>query len=114
MIILGLGGLLNGAAAALLRDGKLEAAIEESKITRAPRPGEIPSASIQECLRLGGITREQVHYVSLARPFTRGPESQLHLSLRNQFPNAEIAVIEHHLAHAASAYFASPFESATV
>ena len=48
------------------------------------------------------------------RPFARGPEAELHLALRDQFPNAEVVVVEHHLAHAASAFFASPFEEATV
>ena len=36
------------------------------------------------------------------------------MPLRDQFPKAEIVVVEHHLAHAASAFFASPFEEATV
>jgi carbamoyltransferase len=114
MIILGLGGLLGGAATALLKDGELAAAIEESKLTRSFRPGAIPSASIQECLRLADVRREQVDCIALVRPFARGPESQLYLMLRHQFPNAEIVALEHHLAHAASAFFASPFDEATV
>jgi carbamoyltransferase len=36
------------------------------------------------------------------------------LALRDLFTNAEIVVVEHHLAHAASAFFASPFDEATV
>ena len=60
------------------------------------------------------VRKEQVNVVAVARPFTRGPESHLHLTLRNEFPNAEIAVFEHQRAHAASAYFASPFDEATV
>ena len=38
----------------------------------------------------------------------------VHLTVARQFPKAEIAVVEHHQAHAASAFFASPFEEATV
>ena len=34
MIILGIGGLLNDAASAILVDGQLAAAVEESKIVR--------------------------------------------------------------------------------
>ncbi|MEQ1948204.1 MAG: carbamoyltransferase C-terminal domain-containing protein [Bryobacteraceae bacterium] len=114
MIILGLGGLLGDAASALLKDGKLQAAAEESKIFRAVRPGNIPQGSVDECLRIAHVRKEQVDVVAVARPFTRGPESQLHLALRTEFPNAEIAVFEHHRSHAASAFFASPFEEATV
>lgn len=114
MIILGLGGLLGDAASVLLKDGKPQAAAEETKIARTVRPGSIPEASINECLRMAHVRKEQVNVVAVARPFTRGPESHLHLTLRNEFPNAEIAVFEHQRAHAASAYFASPFDDATV
>jgi carbamoyltransferase len=114
MVILGLGGLLQDAAAAVLKNGELQAAVEESKLRRGLRPGHIPDASIDECLRLAGATRAQVDSVAIVRPFAMGPESEVHLSLRGQFPNAEMVVVEHHLAHAASAFYASPFEQATV
>ena len=114
MVILGLGGLLSDAACALLKDGVIEAAVEESKLLRGVRPGELPQASIDECLRLARLSREQVDAVAVVRPFARGPEAHLHLTLRGQFPHAEIAVLEHHLGHAASAFYPSPFESATV
>src|SRR5208282_4062752 len=65
------------------------------------------------CLRLSGATRDQVDSVAVARPVAGGPET-LHLALRDQFPHAEVVVVEHHMAHAASAFFASPFEQATV
>src|SRR5581483_6071238 len=35
-------------------------------------------------------------------------------SLRSQFPHAQIVMVEHHAAHAASAYYPSPFDEATV
>ena len=57
---------------------------------------------------------DQVDCVAIVRPFARGPESEFHLALRSQFPQAEIVVVEHHLAHAASAFYASPFDHATV
>ncbi len=114
MVILGLGGLLGDAACAVLKDSELTAAVEEAKITRGFRPGHIPQACIEECLRLAGATRADVRCVAVVRPFARGPESKFHLAIRNQFPNAEIVVVEHHQAHAASAFFASPFEDATV
>lgn len=118
MIILGLGGLLGDTACAVLKNGELVAAVEEAKITRGVRSGAAPEeaaqASIAECLRLAGATRADVECVGLVRPFTREPEAEFHVALRTLFPKAEIAVVEHHLAHAASAYYASPFEEATV
>src|SRR5579885_736772 len=114
MVILGLGGLLSDAACAVLKDGELRAAVEEAKLTRGFTAGAIPQASIDECLRLAGARREEVDCVAVARPFARGPESMFHLALRDQFPKSEILVVEHHQAHAASAFFASPFEEATV
>jgi carbamoyltransferase len=114
MIIIGLGGLLGDAACALLKDGELISAVEETKMTRGQRPGGLPTAAIEECLRIAGATRDQVDCVAIVRPFAPGPEAELHLTLRDQFPHAEVLVVEHHQAHAASAFFASPFEKATV
>src|SRR5690242_14424794 len=111
MKILGIGGIGGDAASAILDDGVLTAAIEESKISRQKHAG-LPQASIAASLKLSKITPEQIDYVALVRP--RSSDSRLHLTLRDQFPNSRIALVEHHTAHAASAFFASPFEEATV
>jgi len=111
MIILGIGGTQGDAAAALLKDGELAAAVEESKLVRRPHSGDIPHKAIATCLDLGGVTPDQVDAVAIVRPL---PESEFHLTLRAQFPNSRIVVLEHHLAHAASAYLPSPFDEATV
>ena len=113
-MILGMGGLLGDAACAVLKNGELKAAAEETKLNRGYRPGGMPRASIDACLQLAGGSREDVECVAVVRPFAGGPESAFHLALRDEFPKAEIVVVEHHQAHAASAFFASPFEQATV
>ena len=46
MTILGIGGLLSDAACAVLKDGELKAAVEETKVPRGFRPGEMPQTSI--------------------------------------------------------------------
>jgi carbamoyltransferase len=112
MIILGIGGILNEASAAVLKDGVLAGAIEERKLARSVRSGELPGEAIAMCLGLAGATEEQVDYVAIVRPF--GPEAALHLRLRARFPNSRIVLVDHHTAHAASAFYASPFEEATV
>jgi carbamoyltransferase len=114
MIILGIGGILGDASGAVLKDGELVAAIEESKLVRgahAGSRGELPEHAIATCLSLAGARPEQVDAVAVVRPI---PESDFHLKLRARFPQSRIVVLEHHLAHAASAYYASPFEEATV
>jgi carbamoyltransferase len=115
MIILGIGGLLGDAAAAVLKDGELAAAVEESKLVRRRTHwgglDEMPEHAISTCLELSGAKPEQVDAVAVARPL---PQSEFHLKLRAHFPNSRIIVVEHHLAHAASAYHCSPFDEATV
>ncbi len=115
MIILGIGGLLSDAAAAVLKDGELVAAVEESKLVRRRTHwgnlDEMPEHAIATCLELAGAKPEQVDAVAVVRPI---PQSDFHLKLRARFPNSRIIVVEHHLAHAASAYYCSPYDSATV
>jgi carbamoyltransferase len=111
MNILGIGGVLGDAAAVLIKDGQVAAAIEESKLTRKTQSGRLPDASIAACLRIGRITAEDVDYVALARPLPPGSSIPLALQM---FSNARVVSIDHHAAHAASAYLASPFTEATV
>jgi carbamoyltransferase len=111
MNILGITSSPVDAATALLKGGRLASAIEEAKISRRRRTRPLPEESMAECLRLGGISAEEVDVVALVRPF---PETDLPLQLRSRFPRARIVLVEHHTAHAASAFFASPFTEATV
>src|SRR5216684_7252421 len=114
MIILGLGGLLNDPACAVLKDGALSAAVEQKKVSRRHEPGELPQDAIDVALHLSGVTSKQVDCIALVRPFAAGPESTLHLALRARFPNSQLVLVEHHTAHAASTYYASPFTDAAV
>ena len=116
MIILGIGGILNDAASAILVDGQLVAAVEESKLVRRGRiqGGQLPEESIAMCMELAGARPDQVDCVAVVRPIPAAQESGLHLNLRARFPRSRMALIDHHRAHAASAFYASPFEEATV
>lgn len=114
MIILGIGGILGDAACAVLKDGELVAAVEEAKLSRngaLTRGGELPAQAIATCLELAGARPDQVDAVAIVRPI---PDHEIHLRLRAQFPNSRILIVEHHQAHAASAYYPSPFDEATV
>jgi len=109
--ILGIGGVLGDAAAALIKDGHIAAAVEESKLTRRPQSGRLPDHAIATCLAIGKIRPTDVHYVAIARPFPGG--SALPISLR-EFSKARLVTIDHHEAHAAAAYLPSPFDHASV
>lgn len=115
MIILGIGGLLGDAASAVIKDGRLVAAIEESKLVRRRTPrGELdvlPEHSIDACLSLAGAAPDAVDAVAVARPV---PGGEFASRLRARFPHSRIVFVDHHSAHAASAYYLSPFDEATV
>jgi carbamoyltransferase len=111
MNILGIASAAADAASALLKNGRVAAAIEEAKISRNRRARALPEESMAECLRIGGIGQDDIDVVALVRPF---PDADLPLQLRVRFPKARIVLLEHHTAHAASAFYASPFSEATV
>jgi carbamoyltransferase len=114
MTILGIGGILGEAAAAILKDGELVGAVEQKKIARFGVPGALPLEAIAACLRMARVEPDAVDCVAVVRPLALGPDTPLHLALRAQFPNSRIVLVDHHTAHAASAFYASPFEEATV
>ncbi len=115
MTILGIGGILGDAAAAVLKDGQLVGAVEQRKLARVQRPGRLPEQAIAACLEMAGVKPAAVDCVAIARPITLGPDSNvLHIEVRDRFPNSRTVLVDHHTAHAASAYYPSGCEQATV
>ncbi len=114
MLLLGIGGWLHDGAAAIMRDGRILAAIEEEKVSREAHRGGLPSRAIGACLKQAGAESSEIDCVALVRPLGPGADNSFHLHLKTLFPNARIVVMDHHDAHAASAYFASPFNEARV
>ncbi len=144
MHILGISCYFHDAAAALLRDGELIAAAEEERFTRKKHDYEFPQRAIDFCLRTGGIRSADLDYVVFfEKPFIKFerlilssmqtfPRShrvfreamvtwlgdklwikQL-IQRRLGVPPSKIFFSEHHLSHAASAFFCSPFEEAAI
>ncbi|MFN7924025.1 MAG: carbamoyltransferase C-terminal domain-containing protein [Bryobacteraceae bacterium] len=109
MIIVGIGG----GAAALIKDGTLAAAVEQVKVTRTSSR-DLPLDALDACLRIAKVDAAAVNGAVLVRPFRSPADGGVHVRLRGLLPGAEVAVLDHHTAHAASAYYASPFENATV
>ena len=113
-ILIGLGGLLSDPACCVIKHGTLASAVEQNKLRRQDRPGAFPDEAFAVALEVAGVTAEQIDCVALARPFAIGTESDAQLELRARFPHSEIVVVDHHEAHAASAYYPSGFPNASV
>ena len=108
---------LSDAACAVLKDGDLEAAVEETKLVRRWPRGRAASRSVHCGVPAtgGGATAMRWNaWRWCGRSPRRRKVADAPDPARPVSPEREIAVVEHHLAHAASAFFASPFESATV
>ncbi len=144
MDILGISCYFHDAAAALVHDGRLIAAAEEERFTRKKHDYEFPQHAIDFCLRLGGIKAADLDYVVFfEKPFVKFERLLLsamqtfprshrvfreamitwlgdklwikHLiQKRLGVPSSRILFSEHHLSHAASAFFCSPFEDAAI
>ncbi|MBI5641810.1 MAG: carbamoyltransferase, partial [Nitrospirae bacterium] len=132
------------SAACLVIDGKIVAAAQEERFTRKKHDSSFPAQAIGYCLREAGVTYHDLDYAAfyekpfikferlvetylaeapsgvrsfiLSMPVWLKKKLRIPDELRKQLPGFEgrILFIEHHEAHAASAFFASPFESAAI
>lgn len=104
-MIAGIGGGVRSGAAALAVDGRLVAACSQERATRVRGAGVGASGLPDEALdlllqRLGRTRREIGRYVCAADD---GPP-----------PPADASPLDHHRAHASTAYLTSPFDAAAV
>ena len=144
MHILGISCYYHDSAAALLRDGDLVAAAEEERFTRQKHDFGFPHHAIDFCLRQAEITGQDLDYVvfyekpllkferilmSCLSTFPRSwgvfRESMIawfneKLWIKSQIldklglPPEKLLFVEHHLSHAASAFFCSPYDEAAI
>ena len=139
MMILGLNAFHGDASAAVLSDGSLVAAVEEERLNRIKHWAGLPVLAAKACLQ-----DEQPAHIAISRdPKVHLADKLLRVALRpNQWLSLtsratngvhiarvgevlaaagiiaqntrQIHFVEHHRAHLASAFFASPFEQAAV
>ncbi len=123
------------SAAALVVDGTLVAAVAEERISRKKHTGDFPRGAIASCLAQAGLTLANVDelahgfdYAPFRSIFGVNPVSrELYRSVFSRkallalvardlpgFPPERVHHVEHHLAHAASAYFTSGWEECLV
>ncbi|HEU5356621.1 MAG TPA: carbamoyltransferase C-terminal domain-containing protein [Actinocrinis sp.] len=109
-------------SAALIRDGEIVSLIEQERVSRRKRAvGESPRRAMLACLADEGITLEDVSCVAVGWDLPRyfaldGRDFPMdvfreRLGVPGDFP---IRFYNHHLAHAASAFWTSGWDSATV
>jgi carbamoyltransferase len=144
MYILGVSCYYHDAAAALLRDGELVAAAEEERFTRKKHDFGFPTNAINFCLAHAGITAHDLDYVvfyekpllkferilmtalaTFPKSWGSFRESMItwfneKLWIKGQILGRlpihadRLLFVEHHLSHAASTFFASPYEEAAI
>jgi carbamoyltransferase len=74
LYILGINAYHGDAAAALIRDGQLIAAVEEERFNRCKHCAGFPTESVKYCLSVAGISIEEVEHVGISRD----PSANLH------------------------------------
>jgi carbamoyltransferase len=144
MNILGVSCYYHDAAAALLVDGELVAAAEEERFTRKKHDSSYPKRSIEFCLEFAKIKSQDLDYVvfyekplvkferilqttlgtfpkswgvfreSMVTWFDEKLWIKSKLQTELGVSTNKILFVEHHLTHAASAMFCSPYEEAAV
>jgi len=144
MYILGISCFYHDAAAALIKDGILIAAAEEERFTRVKHDFDFPENAINFCLDYEGIKGKDLDYVVFyEKPFHKF-ERILMTTLQNfpkswkvfreamitwlgdklwvksiikdkiEVEDNKILFGEHHLSHAASSFYPSPFDEAAI
>lgn len=140
---LGISAYYHDSSAALLRDGRIVAAAQEERFTRIKGDASFPHHAVSYCLDQAGVNIEQIDHIVFYEnhmvKFDRLMETYLRTApwslrsflkampvwlTRNIWMEKEICrelgverridFCDHHLSHAASAFFPSPFNDAAI
>lgn len=74
LYILGINAYHGDAAAAIIKDGQIVAAVEEERFNRVKHCAGFPAESIRYCLKIAGITIDKVDHIGISRD----PSAHLH------------------------------------
>lgn len=143
MYVLGISSFYHDSSSALLKDGVLVCAVEEERFTRIKHDNEFPINAIEFCLSEAKITIEDINCVAYYEkpllkferildnfvntypfslyPFMKGiPEwvsqkIKVEKIIREKLNyQGKLFFVPHHLSHAASTYYPSPFSEAAI
>jgi carbamoyltransferase len=124
--VLGVNGGPHDGSAALLRDGELVSMIEQERLSRNRHAfGESPRDAIAACLDEAGIELRQLREIAIGWDVPKLAETEgvnfdhdeferWLLGAPRREPRPPIRFVAHHLAHAASAFYTSGFDSAAI
>ncbi|KRP84848.1 nodulation protein [Bradyrhizobium pachyrhizi] len=125
---------LHDGAAVLVRDGRVIAAVEEERLNRVKHSNKFPSSSIRYCLSTAGVSLGEIDRIAfyateaycnsmleslfMSRPNPLDAKLLLRQLLAREFGTevdaARVFFVNHHEAHAASAFAMSGFEQSLV
>jgi carbamoyltransferase len=143
LYILGISCYYHNSAACIIKDGEVVAAVEEERFTRKKFDDGFPSEAIDYCMNEAGITTKDLecvafydksilkferlldNYITLAplglKSFLNVIPKWLHKRIwvkeeikKHLKYNGEIIFPEHHISHAAYAFFTSPFNQSAI
>lgn len=129
--------LLHDAAAVIIQDGEVIAGIEEERLNRIKHTNKIWQLSVRFCLDLANTTLENLDQIAIyvSEPFLNESLKQLRLIksemaevedgramyqylFKREFgielPREKFTFVNHHLAHAATAYYMSGYQQSLV
>lgn len=142
MNILGISAFYHDSAACLIQEGQITAAAQEERFSRKKHDHSFPNGAIEYCLREGGIEPEDLDFVTfydkpwikferlletyltfapqglrsflIAMPLWLKEKLWMSDMIKRELEGyrGEVLHPEHHQSHAASAFFASPYERA--
>ena len=144
MYTLGISCYYHDSSAAILKDGKVIAAVEEERFSRKKFDDDFPKQAINWCLKESGISSKNLNSVAFydkpVLKFERLLDNYIAVAPRGLYSfldvipkwihkrlwvkgeiskhlkdfNGEIIFPEHHMSHAAHAFFTSPFDEAAI
>ena len=144
MYTLGISCYYHDSAAAVLKDGKVIAAVEEERFSRIKFDDGFPKLAINWCLKEAGISAENIDSIAFydkpVLKFERLLDNYIGVAPRGLFSfldvipkwihkrlwvkdeinkhlkgfKGEIIFPEHHMSHAAHTFFTSPFDEAAI
>ena len=144
MYTLGISCYYHDSAAAVLKDGKVIAAVEEERFSRIKFDDGFPKLAVNWCLKEAGIRAENIDSVAFydkpVLKFERLLDNYIGVAPRGLFSfldvipkwihrrlwvkdeinkhlkgfNGKIVFPEHHISHAAHTFFTSPFDEAAI
>jgi len=140
--ILGISAYYHDSGAAIIKDGEIIAAVQEERFTRVKGDSSFPEKSIEYVLKAANIAPEELdavaYYENPYLKFDRQLSTFLYgniniirnfiytmklniaekiwveRKIKKFLKSEKIILTDHHLSHASSAFFPSPFEESTI